>query len=417
MRVLLAVFPVAAHVLPVVPLAWALQNAGHQVRIATHPDTARVVTEAGLAAVPVGRGEDLAALTDFTLNPALSGLAGGGLDIGPGDCADWGAKWFRTTRVFAALRPLLEELTGVAVRWRPDLVLWDPFCLPAAVAARVSGAAHARLLRGRDNIAWLRGRSARYRGQAPDGGWPEPLEETMQQILEPYGLPYEEELVLGQWTVDPMPPDMRLPAPDVRYESMRWVPYGGGATVPEWLHSRPLRPRVCVTLGAGEQGRRLLRESGAGLADVLGSLADLDVELVAAVDAGSAKDLRLPERVRVLDGIPLPQLLSGCSAVVHHGGAETFASAAAAGVPQLIVPVPSWDEDAAAAHLVRKGAGVAVARRKFSPRSLHAALSALLQNPCFQETATAWREELARLPGPADLVPMLERLTRHHQRS
>ncbi|QTE03034.1 nucleotide disphospho-sugar-binding domain-containing protein [Streptomyces cyanogenus] len=415
MRVLFAVFPVAAHVFPVVPLAWALRNAGHEVRIATHPDTARVVTGAGLAAVPVGRGEDLAALTDFARNPVLSGLAGGGLDIGPGDCDDWGAKWFRTTRVFPALRPLLEELTGVAVRWRPDLVLWDPFCLPAAVAARVSGAAHARLLWGRDNIAWLYGRSVRYRHQAPDGGWPEPLEETMQQILEPYGLTFEEELVLGQWTVDPMPPGMRLPVPAVRYESVRWVPYGGGQAVPEWLHGRPSRPRVCVTLGAGEPGRLLLRENGTGIADVLDSLAGLDVELVAAVDPGSAES-RLPERVRVLERIPLPQLLPGCAAVVHHGAAETLAPSAAAGVPQLIVPVPSWDEDAAAAHLVRNGAGVVLDRREFSPRSLRAALAELLRNPSFQEAATAWREELARLPGPADLVPVLEELTGHHQR-
>ncbi|WP_328874455.1 DUF1205 domain-containing protein [Streptomyces sp. NBC_00287] len=384
MRVLFAVFPVAERAFPVVPLAWALQNAGHEVRIATHPDLVDAVTGAGLAAVPVGRGEDLAALTDFSRNPALSGLPGGGLDVGPGECADWGAKWFRTTRVFAAQRPLLEELTGVAVRSRPDLVLWDPFCLPAAVAARVSGAAHARLLWGRDNIAWLRGRSARYRDQAaPDGGWHEPLEETMQQLLEPYGLPYEEELVLGQWTVDPMPPGMRLPARGVRYENVRWVPYGGGLTVPEWLHRRPLRPRVWVAPDA---------------TDLIGSLAEPAIELMSAGDSE-------PQ-------VPLPQLLPTCSAVVHRGGAELFASAAAAGVPQLIVPVPTWDEEASAAQLTRKGAGIAVSRGEFSP----ALLLTLLQNPSFQERATAWREELARLPGPAELVPVLERLTSHHQR-
>nr|WP_260859644.1 nucleotide disphospho-sugar-binding domain-containing protein [Streptomyces cupreus] len=379
-----AVFPVADHAFPVVPLAWALQNAGHEVRIATHPDLVGAVTGAGLAAVPVGRGEDLAALTDLSRNPALSGHPGGGLDVGPGDCPDWGAKWFRTTRVFAAQRPLLEELTGVVVRRRPDLVLWDPFCLPAAVAARVGGAAHARLLWGRDNIAWLRGRSARYRDRAaPGGGWPEPLEETMQQLLEPYGLPYEEELVLGQWTVDPMPPGMRLPAPGVRYENVRWVPYSGGVSVPEWLHRRPLRPRVWATPGT---------------TGMIGSLAESEIELVSAGDSE-------PQ-------VPLAHLLPSCSAVVHHGGAELFASAAAAGVPQLIVPKPTWDEEASAAQLVRKGAGIAVSGGEFGPDSLRT----LLQEPSFHERATAWRDELARLPGPAELVPVLERLTSHHQR-
>ncbi|WAZ24782.1 DUF1205 domain-containing protein [Streptomyces cinnabarinus] len=376
MRVLFAAFPVAARAFPVAPLAWALRNAGHEVRVATHPDLVRGVTEAGLAAVPVGQGEDLAALTDLTRNPALADHPGGGLHIGTGECPDWGARWYRTTRAFAALRPLLEELTGTVVRWRPDLVLWDPFCLPAAVAARVGGAAHARLLWGRDNIAWLHGRSARYRDQSP--GFPEPLEETMQQLLEPYGLPYAEELVLGQWTVDPMPPGMRLSAPGVRYENVRWVPYGGGATVPERLRGRPLRPRVWV---AGERLGEALR----------GLETELDIERV-----------------------PLPQLLPTCSAVVHHGGAEVFASAAAAGVPQLIVPEPAWDEEAAAVQLVRKGAGVALDRREPSAESLRAALLAVLRD-C-REGAAAWREELARLPGPAELVPVLEKLTSHHQR-
>ncbi|MFJ8085522.1 nucleotide disphospho-sugar-binding domain-containing protein [Streptomyces sp. NPDC096205] len=379
MRVLFAAFPVAARAFPVPPLAWALQNAGHEVRVATHPDLVRRVTGAGLAAVPVGQGEDLAALTDLSRNPALAGHPGGGLHIGPGDCPDWGAQWYRTTRAFAALRPLLEELTGTVVRWRPDLVLWDPFCLPAAVAARVGGAAHARLLWGRDNIAWLRGRSARYHDQAPGDGFPEPLEETMQQLLEPYGLPYAEELVLGQWTVDPMPPGMRLSAPGVRYENVRWVPYGGGGSIPERLRGRPLGPRVWV---AGEEFADALRE--------------LDLELVGPLDA------------------PWARLLPSCSAVVHHGGAEVFASAAAAGVPQLIVPEPAWDEEAATVQLVRKGAGVALRRGESNPESLRAALRSVLQD-C-RDGAGLWREELARLPGPAELVPVLEELTRQHQR-
>ena len=40
---------------PMVPLAWALRAAGHDVRVAVQPSFAATVTSAGLTAVPVGR--------------------------------------------------------------------------------------------------------------------------------------------------------------------------------------------------------------------------------------------------------------------------------------------------------------------------------------------------------------------------
>ncbi|WP_031154259.1 nucleotide disphospho-sugar-binding domain-containing protein [Streptomyces xanthophaeus] len=416
MRVLFAVFPTSAHTFPVVPLAWALQNAGHEVRIATHPDMTGPVTQAGLAAVPVGRAADLARLTDFGRNPALLGHAGGDLAVASAHCPDWGPKWYRMTRVFAGLRPLLEELTGVAVRWRPDLVLWDPFCLPAAVAARLSGAAHARLLWGRDNIAWLRQRSQRYQEQAPEGSWPDPLEEVMQQLLEPYGLPYEEELLLGQWTVDPMPPGVRLPAPDVSYEAMRWAAYDGGGPVPDWLHTKPVRPRVCLAWESDGRDPDADPAGGPSFPDLLAAFSGLDVELVATGGPATVPGAAASDRLRLPHRLPLNQLLPGCAAVVHQGGSSLFAAAAAHGVPQLIVPTRFWDEEATADYLERRNAGRVLDPARCDARTLRDALSGLLGTPAVREGARVLREELAMLPGPSALVPVLERLTGLHQR-
>lgn len=418
MRVLFAVFPATAHTLPVVPLAWALQNAGHEVRIATHPDAMGAVTKAGLAAVHVGGSRDLRELADFSRNPALLSHVGGDLSVASPDCPDWGPKWFRMTRVFAGLRPLLEELTGVTVRWRPDLVLWDPFCLPAAIAARVSGAAHARLLWGRDNIAWLRQRSRRYLAQAGGGTWPDPLEEVMQQLLEPYGLPYEEELLLGQWTIDPLPPGVRLPVPDVRYESMRWVAYDGGGAVPDWLHTKPVRPRVCLSWETGEPGVPSHPRQGDGTPgfEVLAALAELDVELVSTGGGPRAPALDVPGRVRLLERLPLNQVLPGCSAVVHRGAGAVFAAAAAHGVPQLVVPTSFWDEEGTSGYLDHRAAGCVLDPARCDATALRDALSGLLADHRVHERARALRDELAMLPGPAALVPALERLTGLHQR-
>src|SRR5687767_9215906 len=59
MRVLITTMPAAAHLYPYVPLAWALQSAGHEVRVASHPDMADTIVKAGLTAVAVGEKEDL----------------------------------------------------------------------------------------------------------------------------------------------------------------------------------------------------------------------------------------------------------------------------------------------------------------------------------------------------------------------
>ena len=50
MRVLIVTFPWKTHLFHLVPLAWSLRTAGHEVRVATEPDLLGAVTGAGLTA-------------------------------------------------------------------------------------------------------------------------------------------------------------------------------------------------------------------------------------------------------------------------------------------------------------------------------------------------------------------------------
>jgi UDP:flavonoid glycosyltransferase YjiC (YdhE family) len=54
MRVLFVVLPHKSHFFCMVPMAWALSAAGHEVRVASQPDITAAITAAGLNAVPVG---------------------------------------------------------------------------------------------------------------------------------------------------------------------------------------------------------------------------------------------------------------------------------------------------------------------------------------------------------------------------
>ncbi|MFD9248094.1 hypothetical protein ACFV0D_40525, partial [Streptomyces sp. NPDC059556] len=85
MRVLFTLFPGAAHLYPVVPLARALLAAGHEVRVASHPELTGAVTAAGLAAVEIGDRVDVPALVGACASDDRLDRITGALDIAPGD--------------------------------------------------------------------------------------------------------------------------------------------------------------------------------------------------------------------------------------------------------------------------------------------------------------------------------------------
>ena len=57
MRVLVTTFPGYGHFHPVAPLALALQAAGNEVRVATHPSFGSWVETCGLTVLPAGLSE------------------------------------------------------------------------------------------------------------------------------------------------------------------------------------------------------------------------------------------------------------------------------------------------------------------------------------------------------------------------
>ncbi|WP_320780125.1 nucleotide disphospho-sugar-binding domain-containing protein [Streptomyces sp. CRN 30] len=409
MRVLFVIFPATAHVHPVVPLAWALRAAGHDVRVATHAGIAETVGAAGLTTVPVGDTEPLRHVVELSRNPDLLEELDAGLTLDTDHAGDWEDTWLRTVRSLSVFGHALDDLVAVCRAWQPDLVVWDPFCVPAAIAARLTGAAHVRCLWGQDNIAWLR---ARARERAGHSGPDEILARLMEPLLEPYGLDYDDELLLGQWTIDPGLAGLRL-STGLPTLPMRPLPYHGSATPPHWLDEPTTRPRVCLTLGVGGRGRQLLTRTGVSLADAVTELSALDIELVVTLDpARWPATAALPDNVRLVGYVPLDLVLPSCTAVVHHGGTGTFHAAVACRVLQLIVPMPFWEEPTNARHLRERGAGETLDPEVFSAAALREHLARLLREPRFRDGVRQLHEEYLGVPTPHDLVPELESLTR-----
>ncbi|MFF4402324.1 activator-dependent family glycosyltransferase [Streptomyces sp. NPDC001480] len=411
MRVLFAGLSEKSHLYTMVPLAWALVTAGHDVLMANSPSLTPVATAAGLVAAPVGNDHtlhtDMAGSRDSQDNEVANWSR---LGRGQVDWADLRARYeISVPWGFARYNdPVMDDMVALARDWRPDLVIRDPIAYAGAVAARACGAAQARLLWCADVYGQARRTFVELARDVPEAERTDPLAEWIDKRAAPYGVSCDEELLNGQFTIDTLPPSLRPPS-DLEQLSMRYVPYNGAAVQWDWLREKPRQPRVCVTLG------RTNTEAYGGdyvpLDDILTALGALDVDVVAALMPEQAEQLgELPPNVRAVSGIALNTLLPSCAAVVHHGGWGSFSTALVNGVPQLALSTNVADQELRGRSLEKAGAGILVHHSDVDPGQVLVHTRMLLEEPSFAAAARRLRDEATAMPSPHALVGRLERL-------
>jgi glycosyltransferase (activator-dependent family) len=422
MRVLFVANPEKTIFQYLAPLAWALRTAGHDVLFASQPAFAPVITQAGLTAVPVGRDADFWRLTEQF--PQVRATMRAGLPE-PYDVADNPDKatWeYLSDRMVGATRrwhrmsnfPIIAELVDFARCWRPDLVVWEPLTFAGSIAAKACGAAHARLLFGADVFGVTRDHFLRCRRQQPAGDRADPMADWLAGYGRRYGFEVTEDLVTGHFTIDQFPASLQQEA-DLHYVRMQYIPYGGPATVPDWLWAPPRRPRVALTMGLS--ATEIFGGYTVRLPDVLDAVADLDVELVATV-AGAERDKlrRVPANARLVPYVPLHALVPSCSVVIHHAGAATLATAARHPVPQLALYY-HYDQPIFGRRLAAHGAGLAMHTSEATGPAVRTCVERLLTEPAFRANAVRLTDEVLALPTPNQIVGHLEGLTDRYRTS
>lgn len=443
MRVVFVVWPAPAHLYPMVPLAWSLQSAGNEVCIASHPNLADYTKSVGLTPVSLGSDdappptgpagaypaerELMARLTEELLDDLD--------DREPWDTvsqfllpAAWDFNPYKAPS--SQSLPLMDDLVEFARNWQPDLVLWDP-CMPgAAVAAKAAGAAHARHLYGQDYHAWAGDRLAAH-AQRTGTELENPLVGTIAPMAERYGVDVDDELLFGSWTIDPMPVPTRL-ATTTNIVGMRWIPFSRQTVMPSWLKSRAERPRVALSLGVSQ--REFLKGGWDHVPALLDAASGLDIEMVATLNATQLDTVtQVPDNVRLVDYVPLNQLLPTCSAIIHHGSSGTLAASCTAGLPQLITDHPETvaeavtDDDGGmgatkhtssivgARYITSRGAGGIVDIANPSAEVIRKQILDILAKPSFRIGAARVRDDYLAMPSPSEVVPTLERLTAVHR--
>jgi hypothetical protein len=362
MRLLFVAAPLQGHLLPLIPLAAACRDAGHDVLLASGnfpPDLL------GLRTADIGGRFSLprAAIRTALRHPLIAraemrGVAGHGF-VG---------------ELFGhANRTLIDPLLQLAERERPDLIIYEPLSeAGAVVAGRLSIPSVLQ-----ENTLW-------------------PADELFRavrksSVLSGEGIPNPE------LTITVIPASMRDPVPGA--VPMRPVPYSGGGAIPDWLRTPGDRPRVLVSRSTLEGPN----DGDPGPA-IIAAAAGVDAEFVLVRPAAVGD---LPPNVRTVGRVPLNELLPHAAGFIHHSGAGSVLGGLAAGVPQLAT-VGAGDRRHNAEMLARRGAGLAVEAKAITA----ADLTRLLTDETLRTAAREVAAEIAAMPEPAEVVPELEKLVR-----
>ncbi|MET9224859.1 nucleotide disphospho-sugar-binding domain-containing protein [Lentzea sp. NPDC003310] len=355
MRVLVVAAPLLGHVFPLVPLALALREQGHEVVVATGGEALRV-RESGLPVedvVPSNVRFGPIALRIMLAHPLVAKreLRGSGrLDF--------------VSRMFSAVGDAMTApLQAFARTWRPDVVVHEPLAVAGSTLGVPSIVHDVSVF---DGLVLTAAVGARMKAEVRS---PATVLRTAPGSLArfPGGVP------------------------------LRFVPYSGGGEVPGWLAEPSGRPRILVSRSTAPGPG-----SGRMMAAVVEVAEQVDAEFVLV---RPERESGLPSNVRAVGWVPIPRVLPFCDGIVHHGGAGTLLGSLAAGVPQLVEPGPG-DRTTHATVLTARGAGLRAA-----PREITAALlTRLIEDSALQRAAGEVRAEIAAMPSPAEVAEQWESL-------
>jgi UDP:flavonoid glycosyltransferase YjiC (YdhE family) len=388
MRVIFTTQGALGHFHPLVPIARAAVQAGHEVAFATQPPFAPTVERSGFLAFPAGLAKPVAEAF-----PEVLALRGSDELV------------FLMSRIRPALAAAMAaDLLGIMTDWQPGLVVRERTEFGGSIVAERLGIPYAAV----EIIA---------------AGSPPHLlpifSEGLAPVLAEHGLPPDPDLQISerQAVISPFPPSYRgvpvrlAPTP---WLSIRPTPFdqSGEERMPAWLDELPAQPTIFLTLGTSPQ----FNTRTAVFRSFIEGLAGEPVNLLVAlgrnndpVDYGP-----LPSNVRIERYIPQTLVFSRCDVVVCHGGSGSVMAAMTHGLPLVLVPIGA-DQPRNASRCADLGVAHVLDEGTLDPAVARAAVRDVLDNPRYRQRAKELRVEIEGLPGPEQAVSFLEQLAAGHE--
>jgi UDP:flavonoid glycosyltransferase YjiC (YdhE family) len=368
------------HLEPLIPLAHATRAAGHTVAFSGHVEAISPVFEAlgfTLLGREPGAGQrplPLRPLVPFTQEKADREVRDG---------------FARTARSRAA------TLLGSCDRFQPDLLVCEELDFGGMVAAEALGLPHASVL-----------------VSAPGFVRRELVATALNELRVEHGLSPDPELeMLSRYLVlSPLAPsyrDSESPLPATAHSfSSQWSSLAKDLDAPAWMRNLGDATTIYLSLGTffnlftGDLFPRLVE-----------GLRDLPVNLIITTGPNVAPQIlgRQPANVHIEPFIPHAVVLPRCRLVVCHAGLGTVTHSLAHGLPMVLLPLAA-DHTRTAARCQELNVARVLDPILVTPQAAREATANLLADAAAQLAAQRIRDEIAALPGPAEMVKLLERL-------
>ena len=350
------------HLHPLLPLAQAAVERGHDVLFATNEPALSDAREHGFATEPCGPGAEARAMFERR-NYDLRSLTP----------AEMRMRFYTDLFVRLEAPPRLQHLTALIERRRPDVIVHE-LAEPAAPIAAV-----------RAGIPYV---TSGY-GPLPPPALLEAATETIAEQWEDAGL--QARGLFAPYYLDPCPPLLqRSERVDVDVHPVRLTP----APAPPVPHDAPT---VYVTFGT------VWNHDEALIHNLLSAFDGRPEQAFATLGAHAITIGELPPNVDVHGFVPQAEVLPRCDAVIAHGGSGTMLGALAHGLPLLLFPQGADQFDNAA---LVEAAGAGFTQSPLEPLGL----DRLLGDAGLRRGAQAVAAELAAMPEPAAAIELLEGL-------
>ena len=393
MRALFTVQPSIGHLHPLVPVARAVRDAGHEVAVCSAASFCAEVEAFGLTHIAAGLDWHTSDRSTWEAFPPMP-------PPGPEFAA------FVVT-MFADItaRHMVPDLLRIAGEWRPDLVIRESMEYGGCVAAECLGLPHASVAGNgysavdSPNIGYFPGNRLA-------------VAEPLARHRAEFGLPSDPEVqmpfrYLHLCFTPPSWDGPSAPRPRNTHFLRHTSTVVPGMQLPEWVASLPELPTVLVSLGT------VFNRTPGLLEAIIEGVREEPVNLVVAIgrDQDPGRFGAQPPHVRLEEYVPQPLLLPHCDLLVTHGGFNSVKEALSAAVPMVVVPITA-DQPYCAARCAALGVARRVDRDDWTPDALRSAVRDVLSDPSYAAHARKFQAEINALSGPDHMLDLLQTLER-----
>ncbi|PTL83663.1 glycosyltransferase [Vitiosangium sp. GDMCC 1.1324] len=394
MRVLFTTIPGSGHFHPLVPVAQALQQAGHEVAFASGELLQQQVQAKGFRFFraggewPFAKEQDMGALAQ-----RMESMMRMSHEARQEHLANNFVGHFA-----GAMVPHLVELAST---WRPDLIVRDSMEFGAAIAGEHLGIPHASI----------------QVGAALPHHYDSPLViDRLNELRAKVGLPPDPKLqalyhylhlcfVPAHYLGGELPRTAHFLQPAIFDQS-------GDERLPAWTSElgRDGRPVVYLTLGTVfNKVLGVMRTLVEGVREE-----PVDVVVTVGRDLDPAALGPQPAHVHVERYIPQTLLFPKVDLAILHGGYNSTTSALDQGLPLVLVPIAA-DQPMNAERCTELGVARVVSPLSLTRESIREAVRDVLRTPSYRENARRFQKEARALPGLPWAVELLEKLAAERQ--